>query len=343
VIGFDNHIWTTFWSEATGWNPDWFPVPGQAVFDRDKQHVAAVSRHQGHLDLFVIGFDNHVWTTFWTEPMTFEVFKRETLSRNTTLPARLENGGRYVFNGPDGKRFAIWFAFTELKYTARVVDMNNPIAVGDLNTLPLVSGEYMTSLGGHNGLIEIRSPECEQAPLVLDYRDTERPARTDNKSGCPRPWIDRTQALFSIAQIFEEQQRATDARTALVDAVQFYDELLRLNPEQNGPHLAPAVIQALGRMGVDFSVPEVDLRDWLANPLFTPYPTISQALLLLGGRLRAPVFLDVIVWNYEHTPGVASPRNVADVKLHVLKAAILEASNVRYGTSVSDFQQLLGP
>jgi len=65
VIGFDNHIWTTFWNEQGGWNADWFPVPGQAVFDRDKQRVAAVSRASGNLDLFVIGFDNHIWTTFW--------------------------------------------------------------------------------------------------------------------------------------------------------------------------------------------------------------------------------------------------------------------------------------
>ncbi|MEZ4674852.1 MAG: hypothetical protein R2932_11490 [Caldilineaceae bacterium] len=49
--------------------PGWhmFPLPGQAVFDRDKQQIAAVSRAGGNLDLFVIGFDNHVWTTFWNE------------------------------------------------------------------------------------------------------------------------------------------------------------------------------------------------------------------------------------------------------------------------------------
>jgi hypothetical protein len=293
--------------------------------------------------LFVIGFDNHVWTTFWTEPMTFEVFKRETLSRNTTLPENLENGGHYVFNAPDGKRFAIWFAFTELKYTARVVDLNDPNAVGYLNALPLVSGEYMTSVGGHSGLIEIRHPGCDQVSVMLDYRNAEQPVRSENRSGCSGPWIERTQALFAIAKTFEEQQRGTDGRTALVDAVQLSDELLRLKPEQNGPHLAPAIIAALGGMNVDFSVPEVDLRDWLANPLFTPYPAISQALLLLGKRLKAPVFLDVIVWNYEHTHGVASPRTVADVKLDVVKAAILEGSNVRYGTNVSDFEQLLGP
>ena len=67
VIGFDNRIWSTFWTAAGGWNHDWFPLPGHAVFDRDKQQVAAVSRAEGNLDLFVIGFDNHIWSTFWTE------------------------------------------------------------------------------------------------------------------------------------------------------------------------------------------------------------------------------------------------------------------------------------
>ena len=43
----------------------WFPLPGQAVFDRERQQIAAVSRAPGNLDLFVIGFDNHAWTNFW--------------------------------------------------------------------------------------------------------------------------------------------------------------------------------------------------------------------------------------------------------------------------------------
>jgi hypothetical protein len=67
VIGFDNHVWTTFWNDQVGWNGDWFPLPGAAVFDKDKQQLAAVSRASGNLDLFVIGFDNHVWTTFWND------------------------------------------------------------------------------------------------------------------------------------------------------------------------------------------------------------------------------------------------------------------------------------
>ena len=88
VIGLDNHVWTTFWNEQVGWNADWFPLPGNAVFDREHQQIAAVSRAPGNLDVFVIGFDNHVWTTFWNDQVGWNgdffpvpgqaVFDRET-------------------------------------------------------------------------------------------------------------------------------------------------------------------------------------------------------------------------------------------------------------------------
>jgi len=66
-IGPDNRVRSTCWSEAGGWNGDWFAVPGDAVFDRHTQKIAAVSRAPGNLDLFVIGFDNRVWSTFWSD------------------------------------------------------------------------------------------------------------------------------------------------------------------------------------------------------------------------------------------------------------------------------------
>jgi hypothetical protein len=47
------------------WNGDFFPLPGQAVFDHEKQQLAVVSRFSGQLDVFVIGFDNHTWSTYW--------------------------------------------------------------------------------------------------------------------------------------------------------------------------------------------------------------------------------------------------------------------------------------
>ena len=65
VIGNDSHVWTTAWTNGIGWNSDWAPLPGQAVFDLNTQDVAAVSQAAGNLDLFVIGNDSHVWTTAW--------------------------------------------------------------------------------------------------------------------------------------------------------------------------------------------------------------------------------------------------------------------------------------
>ncbi len=151
------------------------------------------------------------------------------------------------------------------------------------------------------------------------------------------------QAFFATAEKFDQEGRTKNAQETIVDAVQLYDELIKLNPDRNAPPLAPAIIRALGRAGVDFSVTETALRTWLGNPVYTPYPAFSQELLLQGWRLKAPVYLDVIAWNYEQAPGITSPRNVADVKTDVLKAAVLEGSNSRYGTHVTDFENLLKP
>jgi hypothetical protein len=109
--------------------------------------------------------------------------------------------------------------------------------------------------------------------------------------------------------------------------------------EPPAPHAVPEesdTLRMLERIGVDFSVEESELREWLANPEFTPYPAMAQALLLMQRGLKAPVFLDVIVFNYEHTPGVASPRNLDDVRFDVLKQAILDGFNIRHGTSLSN-------
>lgn len=120
-----------------------------------------------------------------------------------------------------------------------------------------------------------------------------------------------------------------------------YDWNIVFAPADHEPPAAPSdTLQALASIGVDFSVPEPDLRNWLANPAFTSYPAIAQALLDWGRRLKAPVFLDVIVWNYEHTLGVTPPRGSADVRPDILKAAVLLASNERYGTQVTDIEQL---
>ncbi|HEU4868226.1 MAG TPA: hypothetical protein VFV09_10915, partial [Actinomycetota bacterium] len=140
----------------------------------------------------------------------------------------------------------------------------------------------------------------------------------------------------------------------LASTMRLLDELPGLDPEgrnmlkgivQLQVQAAPTVLDRLAAVGVDFSVLESDITDWLNNPEFTPYPALAEALLnLLEGRmLRRPVFMDVIVFNYEHSPGEPSPRRVEDVDMGVLSAAVVEGSNERYGESVSDLAELLMP
>lgn len=104
-----------------------------------------------------------------------------------------------------------------------------------------------------------------------------------------------------------------------------------------------AVIQALSDVGVDFSVPRGSLVDWLGNPDFTPYPALAAALLRLleGKALRLPVFIDVIVFNYEHSPDNPSPRRLEDVNFTVLEAALIEGFNHRHGEQNVNFESLL--
>jgi len=110
-----------------------------------------------------------------------------------------------------------------------------------------------------------------------------------------------------------------------------------------GTQTPTEMVRSLAALGVDFSVPESDLEDWLGNPEFTPYPAIVEALLaLLGGvGLARPVYIDVIVSNYEDH--ATSPRKVGDVVVDILKNAIVEGSNTRNGGEAVTFESLLVP
>lgn len=106
-----------------------------------------------------------------------------------------------------------------------------------------------------------------------------------------------------------------------------------------------ATIQALKAVGIDSSVRETDLQQWLTNREFTPYPAVAEALLkLLEGReLRLPVFIDVIVFNYENSPGVPSPRRLEDVRFAILEVAVVDGFNNRHGEHNAGFGSLLKP
>jgi hypothetical protein len=115
-------------------------------------------------------------------------------------------------------------------------------------------------------------------------------------------------------------------------------------PLPTAPTTRPSdTLLALRAVAIDFSVPEGVLRQWLNNPSHTPYPALAAALLKLleGKRLRQPVFIDVIRSKYEDVLGASSPRSVADVDFALLRAAVLEGHNERYGEAVTDFERLV--
>jgi hypothetical protein len=173
----------------------------------------------------------------------------------------------------------------------------------------------------------------------VEYDRNGAPLDIRQKASNPGPWIDKVNYLIDTAAEASGIQRFEWMHDSLDDAAYLYDEMLRMNTDSHGPLLAVGVIRGLGLTGVSFSVPENELRDWLANPLFTPYPSIAEALLLTRRRLKAPIYIDVISFKYESRVGT-SPRIFADVRVDALEAAIVEAWNENYGDSVSNIDQI---
>lgn len=145
--------------------------------------------------------------------MDFEKFSRVTRERNATLPARLKFGEVMVFNTPEDDRHSFTFRLLKegSKYATRIFEMDDRPLGQDFRTLPLVEGPWLRAPNGHDGLIEIRDPDCD-TPLVLDYRDPRRPVRIENAAACPQPWVDRRQALRDFAgQLLTRSHQAAAA------------------------------------------------------------------------------------------------------------------------------------
>jgi hypothetical protein len=120
---------------------------------------------------------------------------------------------------------------------------------------------------------------------------------------------------------------------------------VRARPTRSGEFLPAAeILPILLDAGIDVTLDKPDdIVDFLNNSEFTPYPAIADALLKLTRvrPLRCPVSLDVIVFNYEDSPGKPSPRRAADVDFALLRSAVVEGYNNRYGRSFRDFESLL--
>jgi hypothetical protein len=274
--------------------------------------------------------------------LTFQQFERETRERNPTLPAKLDYGGHYQFNAPDGPRFAFWMHPSLQTYQARISLINEPNPVTDFAALPLVEGPYLRAPGGHDGFIEVHDPRCA-TPLILDYTDTVHPKRIDPRLACAELEVERAEALTDYADHLIAAGKGRYADATLVEQAKVLKKLAEVDSERHGANLGAALQFALGRIGVEFDLAGEDIREWIHGPRFRPSLAISEALLdLLGGRtLRQPVDLEGIINSYEGPPGVRSPHESGEVLYDVLKAALLERHNRRYADDVREFDTLL--
>ena len=69
AVGRDSGIYSTFWDVNGGWFNHWFRLMDTNFPDGFKapiqSTVSCLSRFQNHIDLFVVGFDGGVYSTFW--------------------------------------------------------------------------------------------------------------------------------------------------------------------------------------------------------------------------------------------------------------------------------------
>lgn len=179
------------------------------------------------------------------DTMDFSQFVDLTVEGNINLPKQIAYGSNLDFHSPDGKHFKVWFLLTTQKYTERVSEASNPFA--DLDVLPLVSGDYMNAPGGHDGVIKIHHPGCENFPLVLDFHDSSNPIYRDNIGECPQPWLERADALAALAGQLAKSGDSAGATAALIDRVEILARLSQIDSVKYGPLLGAALIDLVGR------------------------------------------------------------------------------------------------
>ncbi|MED2693805.1 hypothetical protein [Bacillus toyonensis] len=163
-----------------------------------------------------------------SNPMSFETFKQLTKRRNATLPVKLDYGGHYMFHTADNHRFYFWLHPSLEKYRARIYRMDDVDIDNDFSTLPLVEGPFLNTPNGHDGLIEIRHPNCD-IPLVLDFRNMENPIRQDNMPACSKIWLERAHALHLMAVRLIQAGRKNEVVGLAREAVQLYRQLAVLS------------------------------------------------------------------------------------------------------------------
>ncbi|MFI7048913.1 LGFP repeat-containing protein, partial [Streptosporangium sandarakinum] len=174
--------------------------------------------------------------------MTFAAFRDGIRARNATFSNPLDWAAFYVFHSPDNHKYDFWLRSDQHKYRPRVELDDQALPPGGFEALPLVSGPYLRTPGGHDGRFEVRHPGCDH-PLVLDFSDQHNPVYLDNIAACPQPWLDRGYALLVFAQTLRNAGKPTEAAGAMVERVRVYQRMAEADRGTYLPRMAIALFE----------------------------------------------------------------------------------------------------
>ncbi|MER5208887.1 hypothetical protein ABT041_38285, partial [Streptomyces sp. NPDC002825] len=238
VVGNDSHVWTTFWSAETGWAADWFAVPGQAAFDKG-QRVTAVSRRDNHIDLFVLGFDHRVWSTYWHH-RTLQFRLRYFIEKESTDDL-LQGGDDEVYVSALGLDSASVVARPDGTYGADVVRGGE---VGDVSS------------------DEVRDPWRDRPHVLMEF-DIDRPG----------PWPrSYTTTLLVIEHDDGDLRNGFDTLYGAF-GTQIRDAVVKAVSTTGAVIAGPLVAGAIGALAGDvFDAVNEKIRSGLADESFTPIP-----------------------------------------------------------------------
>ncbi len=117
VVGNDGRVYTSWWHNGQPWSgaaDNWLPIGG---FFPVRAHVAAVARMPEHLDLFVVGNDGRMYTSWWHQGQNWSGGNDNWLpiggffppGSPTSAAGRLQNHLDVFVVGNDGQMYTSWW------------------------------------------------------------------------------------------------------------------------------------------------------------------------------------------------------------------------------------------
>ena len=127
VSGWDGAVYSTFWDANGGWTDVWFRLPdpnfGDGFTIPPGSPVTASSRNPSHIDLFVVGRDGGVYSTFWdanggwtnvwfrlSDPNFGDLFTLPSISTISALSSNPDHVDQFVVGKDGGVYSRFWDA-----------------------------------------------------------------------------------------------------------------------------------------------------------------------------------------------------------------------------------------